>query len=116
MLPKEESCGISDTLWKKIEPLLPSGFSDKECEQTQIDNRRIMETIMHALHNDFKWDKIPNSQGSQNIIYKTFQYWRQSGLFQRMWHKGIITYDEMRTLYWNEVMREPTCYVNNPEL
>ena len=101
MLSKEELYRISDTLWQKIEPLLPSGFSDTECEQTQIDNRRVMEAIIYALHNDFKWDKIPNSQGAQNIIYKTFSDWRQSGLFQRMWREGIITYDEMRELYWH---------------
>ena len=102
MLSKEEeSCGISDMLWKKIEPLLPSGFSDKECEQTQIDNRRAMEAIMYALHNDFEWDKVPNGFGAQNIIYKIFQDWRKSGLFQRMWLEEIITYGEMRELYWH---------------
>jgi putative transposase len=103
-LSKEKSYGISDALWAKIKPLLPPDPPDSGIEKLQIDNRRIMEAIICALHNDFEWDKIPDCLEMQNIIHRCFQAWRQTGLFQRMWNESIITYDELRKIYWYDLL------------
>ncbi|MBD3183709.1 transposase [Candidatus Poribacteria bacterium] len=55
---------------------------------------------MYVFRNGCKWNEIPPELGSENTIYSRFKEWQSSGLYQRMWISGFLTYDELRKLVW----------------
>ena len=93
-----EAYRISDELWKQIEPLLPPEPSVPKSDGPRMDNRKAMEAMFYVLHTGCKWKELPLDLGAGNTVYKLFQEWRRTGVFDRMWQIGILTYDELRTL------------------
>ena len=93
-----ETYRIPDALWEKIEPLLPPDLPASDSSQTS--NREIMEAILYILRTGCEWKELPPSFGPPGIVRSRFREWREAGLFQRMWRTGILTYDELRTLFW----------------
>jgi transposase len=93
---------ISDAVWEQIEPLLPPVIPNSRGDRLRMDDRRAMEAILYALHVvDLKWTSLPRSLGSPNTIRKRFLEWRKAGVFERMWRSDLLTYDELRTLFWH---------------
>jgi len=91
---------ISDEIWKQIEPLLPPELPRPKGGRPRTDDRKIMEAILFLIDTGFKWKAIPRNLGSPSTIYRRFHEWRETGLYQRMWATGILTYDELRELVW----------------
>ena len=90
---------VPDALWEQIEPLLPPEpprTGDTTCPR--MDNRKAMEAILYMLRTGCKWEGIPGNLGGDEPSYERFQEWRRTGVFDRMWQVGILTYDELRTL------------------
>ena len=94
----DEPYRISDALWERIKPLLPPDMPTRD--SPQIGNREIMEAILYVLHTGCKWNELPPSLRVPGVVRSHFQEWRDASLFQRMWRAGILTYDELRTLFW----------------
>lgn len=92
---------ISDALWEQIEPLLPPEIPKPKGGRPRMDNRKAMEAVMYVLHTGCKWNSLPRSLGTPSTIRRRFLEWRETGMFQRMWRAGILTYDELRTLVWH---------------
>jgi transposase len=95
-----EAHKIPDSLWEKIEPLLPPAAAEHEGGRPRIDDRKVMEAILHVFRTGYKGKAIPRSLGTSGTVQKRFQEWQEDGVFQRMWVSGILTYDEMRSLVW----------------
>ncbi len=93
-----ESYRISDALWERIKPLLSPDSSTSD--GPEIDNREVMEAILYILHTGCKCKELPSSMGVPEIVCNRLREWRDTGLFQRMWGAGILTYEELRTLFW----------------
>ena len=99
---KDKSNLILDELWDQIEPLLPPAIV-RSCEDnTHMHDREVMEAILYALRTDSKQDSFPDNLAAYTTVCKRFQEWRKLGVFQRMWHSGILTYDELRKLIFAE--------------
>ena len=83
---------ISDAVWEQIEPLLLL-HSDK-ISHPQMDNRKAMETVLYMLRS------VGHLRGiqSRSPVYEFLREWRRTGVFDRMWQAGILTYDELRKL------------------
>ena len=94
----DERYRLSDALWERIKPLLPPDLPTSD--SPQIDNREIMAAILYVLHTGCEWKELPPSLGIPSVVRSRFREWRDTGLFQRMWRAGILTYDELRTLFW----------------
>ncbi|MBC8236389.1 transposase [bacterium] len=103
-----EAHRLSDAIWEQIEPLLPPVIPNPRGGRPRMDDRKAMEAILYALHIDFKWTSLPRSLGSPNTIRKRFQEWRRAGVFERMWRSGLLTYDELRALFWHGRRRTGT--------
>ena len=96
-----EAYRISDALWERIEPLLPPELPKPKGGRPRMDNRRAMEAILYVLHTGCKWKTIPHNLGAGSTIHNRFQEWRKTGVFQRMWVVGLLTYDELKALVWH---------------
>ena len=95
-----ETYRISDALWEQIEPLLPPELPKPKDGRPRMDDRKAMEAILYVLRTNRKWEAIPRSMGTSSTVRRRFQEWRRAGLFQRMWISGLLTYDEMREVFW----------------
>ncbi len=93
-----EAYRISDELWKQIEPLLPPEPSVPKSDGLRMDNRKAMEAMFYMLRTGCKWEEMPGNSGGGELLYERFQKWRRTGVFDRMWQVGILTYDDLRTL------------------
>ena len=99
---KDKSKLIQDKLWDQIEPLLPPAIVRSGDDSTHIHDREAMEAILYALRTDSQRDSFPGNLAASTTACRRFQEWRKLGVFQRMWHGGILTYDELRKLIFAE--------------
>jgi transposase len=95
-----ESYRISDPLWEQIEPLLPPELPRTRGGRPRMDNRKVMEAILYVFRISYRWSALPHGLGSPSTVRKRFQEWRETGVFQRMWRAGLLTYDELRAMVW----------------
>jgi transposase len=99
---KDKSNLILDELWAQIEPLLPPEIVRSGEDSTHIHDREVMEAILYALRTDSERNSFPGNLAASTTVCIRFQEWRKLGVFQRMWHGGILTYDELRKLIFTE--------------
>lgn len=92
---------ISDALWERIEPLLPPEIPKPSGGRPRMDNREVMEAILYVLRTGCKWSSLPRSLGATSTVRRRFLEWRETGMFQRMWQAGVLTYDELRAAVWH---------------
>lgn len=109
-MPQVQSWEVSDTLWAKVEPLVPlrnpralrrrryqrrAGAGRKA-----MDPRQIFAAIVYVLRTGCQWKALPASFGSASAIHTHFQRWRQDGFFVRLWQAGLAEYDDMEGIAW----------------
>jgi putative transposase len=92
---------ISDALWEQIKPLLPPELPGKRTGQLGMDDRKAMVAVLYIFRTNLKWKELPRSLGASSTVHRRFQEWRRTGVFQRMWREGLLTYDELRTMIWH---------------
>ncbi len=84
---------ISDTLWAKIEPLLPIHKTNHPLgtHRKRVDNRDAMNGILFVLRTGCQWNAL-NATGicSSSSAHRRFQEWRDAGVFERFWQNGLI--------------------------
>ena len=85
---------ISDKLWKQIEPLLPPRPPNPKSGSPYMDKREAMEAILYMLRTR---DDLRDIE-AENPLYEYLKEWRRTGVFDRLWQVGILTYDELETL------------------
>ena len=101
---------LSDSLWARIEPLLPKvksryrgrGKNRKHIGGRPIAGRRkVMSGILYVLRTGCQWNALPRAQyGSGKTAHRYFQRWTRAGVFRRMWQTGLAEYDELKGLAW----------------
>lgn len=91
---------ISDSLWEQIEPLLPPELPRLNGGRPRMDSRKVMEAILYVFRISYRWRALPDGLGAPTTVRKRFQEWRETGVFQRMWRAGLLTYDELRAMVW----------------
>ena len=97
----DEAYRISDALWEQIKPLLPPGISKNRGGRLRMDDRKAIEAVLYVFRTGCKWSELPRSLGASSTVNRRFQEWRKTGVFQRMWKAGLLTYDELRTMIWH---------------
>ena len=85
---------LSDETWEQIEPLLPPDPPERKSGRRRIDNRKAMEDILRELRTRGRWDET----AAESPLRERFQEWCRTGVFDRLWQVGILTYDELRAL------------------
>lgn len=95
---------VSDELWKEIEPLLPKrpprDFSVGG--RPRVADRRAMNGILFVLKTGCQWNAL-NATGicSSSTAHSRFQEWRQAEVFQKLWEKGLVEYDQKKGIDWS---------------
>ena len=91
---RDRAYQISDELWKQIEPLLPPKSPESMRGRPYMDKREAMGAILCMLRTRGDLRDIE----AESPLYEYLKEWRRTGVFDRMWQVGILTYDELETL------------------
>jgi transposase len=101
---------LSDSLWARIEPLLPkvkSRYRGRGKQRKHIggrpiaDRRKVMSGIVYVLRTGCQWNALPKAQyGSGKTAHSYFQRWTRAGVFRRLWQAGLAEYDELIGIAW----------------
>ncbi len=100
---------LSDSLWERIEPLLPqpkSRYRGRGKHRKQVggrpaaDRRKVMNGIVYILRTGCQWNALPTEFGSGKTAHRYFQRWVRAGVFLHLWQAGLTEYDELKGLAW----------------
>lgn len=85
---------IPDEIWEQIEPLLLPVTQESESGSPYMDKREAMEAILYVLRTRGDLGDVE----AESPLYEYLKEWRRTGVFDRMWQVGILTYNELETL------------------
>ncbi len=103
---------ITDEFWAKVETYIPN---DLRCpgvnyrrkpgggRKSRYGNRLYFSAIVYVLRMGIIWNALPRKE-FENItsqaVHKKFMQWSRAGFFQKLWHAGLMEYDEMEGIAW----------------
>src|SRR5947209_17903635 len=73
---------LSDTVWEKIEALLPGKKSDRGV--TAKDNRLFLEAVLWRVRAGVPWRDLPAEFGHWNSVFTRFRRWVRGMVFERI--------------------------------
>ncbi len=107
-----KSWTLSETLWEKIAPLIPTRPPTRQRPQGMPyrrkpgagrkpkDARLVFSAIVYVLRAGCRWKALPREFGSASSVHKYFQHWHKAGFFVRIWQAGLAEYDGMEGIAW----------------
>lgn len=95
---------LSDSQWKKIEPLLPKPKRKKHRRGRPLKtNRQVFEGILWVLKTGARWRDVPADLGvSGSTCWKRLAQWEAQGIWLRLWRAFLSELDGQGTLDWSE--------------
>ncbi len=100
---------VSDELWAKVEPLIPTRTRGRGRKYRRkpgggrkpLEPRLVFAGIVYVLRTGCQWKALPEEQfGSASSIHKYFLEWKRKGVFVRLWRKGLAEYDDLEGVAW----------------
>jgi transposase len=91
---------IPDTLWGRIEALLPPRPTHPlGCHNPRVPDRRAMDGIVFVLRTGCRWNAL-NATGicSSSSAHRRSQEWAAAGVFVNLWATGLQEYDALKGL------------------
>jgi len=105
-----ESWELSDSLWQRIEPLLPRPkvrWRGRGTRRRRVGGRppagrrRTLAGILYVLRTGGQWNAAPRPlYGSGKTLHRYFQAWTRRGVFRKMWRQGLLEYDRTKGIQW----------------
>lgn len=105
-----DSWELADSLWDRIEPLLPkpkSRYRGRGKKRKHVggrpaaESRKVMAGILYVLRTGGQWNALPKEQyGSGKTAHRYFQQWVRAGVFKRMWQAGLSEYGGLKGIAW----------------
>lgn len=68
----------------------------------RVDNRAAMDAIFFVLRTDGLWNAL-NATGicSSSSAHRSFQEWRDAGVFERFWQNGLLACEHLDSIDWS---------------
>ena len=103
-----QSWTISDEFWEAIKDEIPKRERDPNKKYVHAPGqgrkpmpaRKALEGIFYVLRTGCQWKAVPPEYGSGSTLHRTFQEWQAAGFFEKIWAKGLETYDELEGIGW----------------
>ena len=91
-VPAYERHDISDTMWKKLSPLLPA--NQGKGGRPPNDDRKFINAVFWILRTGAPWRDLPPSYGNWNSVAKRFRRWVKQGIWERILEAVLDEYDD----------------------
>jgi transposase len=103
-----KSWTVSDSLWCKVEPLIPlvqrlDGRKYRRkpgAGRKPMAARQVFSAIVYVLRTGIQWKALPREFGSASAVHQHFQNWQKAGFFLKVWQAGVAEYDGMQGIAW----------------
>jgi len=72
-------------------------------KKPRYSDRLYFSAIVYVLRTGIIWNALPRNQFdniTSQAVHKKFLQWSRVGFFQRIWHAGLVEYDEMEGIAW----------------
>jgi len=99
---KTPSWKLSDSLWARMEALLPPRPSHPlGCHRPRVPDRDAMAGILFVLRTGCQWNAL-DATGicSCSSAYRRFREWLDAGVFHEFWRQGLLAYDATKGIDW----------------
>lgn len=98
---KGRSWCLPDSMWQRMEPLLPRYQKHIQGGRPRCDLRKIANGIFYVLRTGCQWKASPEEYGSGSSLHRYFQEWETAGVFRKLWKAALLEYDELQGIQWN---------------
>ena len=96
----DDAWRVPDSLWERIEPLLPAQRPQPKGGRKWTPARQCMDGIFYVLRTGCQWKALPRALGAATTVHDRFQLWRAAGVFGKLWQQGLLEYDWQNGLDW----------------
>jgi transposase len=103
LIAKDDRWRIPDSLWARIEPLLPARPQHPlGCHNPRVPDRDAMTGILFVLRTGCQWNAL-DATGicSCSSAYRRFREWLDAGVFHEFWRQGLLAYDRLKGIDWD---------------
>jgi transposase len=91
---------IPDELWTLLQPELPAEEFVPSGGRPWIPPRQILDGVLFVLRTGCQWKAVPAEYSSGSTLHRRFQHWVERGIWERMWARLLVYYDEVEGLEW----------------
>jgi transposase len=100
---RDDGWRLPDSLWVKMEPLLPPRPKHKlGCHNPRVPDRRAMDAIFFVLRTGCQWNALKETRiCSSSSAHRRFQEWIEAGVFEAFWREGLLAYDALNGINWS---------------
>ena len=102
LFAKDDGWRLPDTLWEKIEPLLPPPKAHPlGCHKAPVPAREAMNGILFVLRTGCQWNALNGTKlCTSSSAHRWFQTWLEAGVFLTLWKQGLFDYDLLKGIDW----------------
>jgi transposase len=103
LIAKDDRWTIPDSLWARMEPLLPARPQHPlGCHNPRVPDRAAMTGILFVLRTGCQWNAL-DATGicSCSSAYRRFREWLDAGVFHEFWRQGLLAYDRLKGIDWD---------------
>ncbi len=103
LVTKDDGWRMPDSLWERIEPLLPQRKAHPlKCHNPRVPDRDAMNAILFVLRTGCQWNALDATKiCSCGSAYRRFREWEAAGVFLAIWREGLLQYDEVSGIDWS---------------
>jgi transposase len=103
---------VSDTLWERIEPLLPpqKPRRSRYPGRKPIDRRKVLCGIIFVLKTGIPWEEVPQEMGCGcgMTCWNYLQAWQRAGVWQRLHEVLLAELQEADRIDWSRAAVDST--------
>lgn len=103
---------VSDTLWERIEPLLPPPRRRRfrHPGRKPIDRRKVLCGIIFVLKTGIPWEELPQEMGCGcgMTCWNYLQAWQRAGVWQRLHEVFLAELQEADRIDWSRATVDST--------
>ncbi len=99
----DDNFGISDYMWEELKQIIPKPIDNHplKCHRKRIDDKKVMEAILFVLMTGCQWQALDKTNlCKHSVAHKRFQEWREAGVFEEFWRRGLMMYDKTKGIDW----------------
>jgi len=103
LIVKDDGWRLPDSLWEKMEPLLPPRKPHRfGGHNPRVPDRSAMDAILFLLRTGCQWNAL-DATGicSCSSAYRRFREWTEAGVFEEFWRRGLLSYDKLKGIDWS---------------
>jgi len=91
----------SDDLWTLIRPILAEHDPPQRLGRKRIDQRAALDAIIFRLRSGCQWNHLPAEFPDDSSVHRTFQRWRDRGVFDRLWAVLVEACEDLGGVDWD---------------